>query len=95
MQVPFTTASLITCNLLGQESDEITPELVGESIGEIVNMVCGAVLCRLENKYKFDLSAPHNDHVKPTHALAPNNIRRSYLIEGERLEAWMEIEQTS
>jgi CheY-specific phosphatase CheX len=49
----------IAANFLGAEDDAaVRPEQVREVVGELTNMICGAVLSELESNVNFDLSAP-------------------------------------
>jgi hypothetical protein len=85
-------ASTIACNLLGDELDEITPEQIGDSIGELANMLCGAVLCRIELKRAFTLGKPVEDEEStPGPNGNPHHVVRQFNVDGGCLQTWLEI----
>jgi CheY-specific phosphatase CheX len=51
-------ARVIAANFLAEEADEPAPAQVEEVICELSNMICGAVLSRLDRGAHFDLSTP-------------------------------------
>jgi CheY-specific phosphatase CheX len=51
-------ARVIAASFLAEETDEPAPEQVQEVICELSNMMCGAVLSRLDRGAHFDLSTP-------------------------------------
>jgi hypothetical protein len=94
IRAPLSTARVIACNLLALEPDELTDVQASEAIGEIANMVCGAVLCRFETKQAFNLSQPKPDET----ALSKDQydsrrVSRTFALEEGALIAWLEIEQ--
>jgi CheY-specific phosphatase CheX len=88
------TSTTIACNLLGEEPDELSAQQVGDSIGEMANMVCGAVLCRAETAHAFDLTSPYEDKDFAVEQAAPGRITRSFALEGGVLTTWLEIRQS-
>ncbi len=88
------TARMIACNLLALEPEELTDQQAGETMGEIANMVCGAVLCRFETKLAFNLSQPKPDVAVSSENPSPNGrVSRMFSLEEGMLIAWLEIEQ--
>jgi len=87
------TSTTIACNLLGQEPEELSEEQVADSIGEMANMVCGAVLCRAEMTQAFDLTSPYEDQGLQLEVASPERITRSFALEGGILTTWLEIRQ--
>ncbi len=85
------TAALLACNVLGQEPEELSPELVGESLGEIANMVCGAVLCRIENTHTFQLSSPSANLESVAANATVERTTNTFCVEGGTLHVWIEI----
>lgn len=51
-------ARLIAANLLGEDEEDVREEQANEAIGEIANMICGAMLAKIEGKQPFKLSSP-------------------------------------
>lgn len=51
-------ARMIAANFLAEETDEPAPSQVAEVVCELTNMMCGAVLSRLDRGAHFDLSSP-------------------------------------
>jgi CheY-specific phosphatase CheX len=88
-------ALMIACNLLGFDADEMTPEQVGESIGELTNMFCGAVLCRIEVKRAFTLSQPMEDGEPLAATNSMRHLVRHFDVEGGRLQTWLEIDEAA
>jgi CheY-specific phosphatase CheX len=88
------TARLVACNLLGVEPEELNDIQVGESTGEIANMVCGAMLSRMESKHAFDLSHPVRDHERmETSAAGGTRVAQRFALEHGELEVWIEVKQ--
>ncbi len=88
-------AAMIACNLLGYEPDEITEDQVKDSIGELANMFCGAVLCRIEVKRAFALTKPVEDTESVSPSSSRNHMVRQFNVEGGCLQAWLEINGAS
>ena len=65
-------AKSLAANFLGAENEQdITPDQVGDVVGEFSNIVCGSVLTEIEPKAHFDLSAPLVVHVQPLETAPP------------------------
>jgi CheY-specific phosphatase CheX len=62
--VPNALARTLAVNFIGcDEGAELGPGQVTGVIGELANMICGAVLSRLESDASFDLGAPETVEV--------------------------------
>jgi hypothetical protein len=48
----------LAANFLGEDEADLSPVEVGEVIGELANMLCGAVVSKVEGRSKFVLSHP-------------------------------------
>jgi len=61
---PNALARALAANFIGcDEAAELRPGQVTGVIGELANMICGAVLSRLESDASFDLGAPETVEV--------------------------------
>jgi CheY-specific phosphatase CheX len=58
MSLAHAAASLIAADFLGEDADSVTAHQVDEVAKELANMICGAVLSRIESSATFRLSAP-------------------------------------
>src|SRR5207245_6540315 len=58
-------ARTLASNFMGSDDGKrLLPAQVGGVIGELTNMICGAVLSELESNANFDLGAPEWIHVR-------------------------------
>lgn len=55
--MPVSLARILTANFLGEEEDAVSPTDMQEVTGELANMLCGAIVSRIEGG-KFALSHP-------------------------------------
>jgi CheY-specific phosphatase CheX len=58
MSLARAAATRIAADFLGEDPDSLTGPQVEEVAKELANMICGAVLSRIENRVTFRLSAP-------------------------------------
>jgi CheY-specific phosphatase CheX len=58
MSLANPAAALIAADFLGENIDSVTAHQVDEVSKELANMICGAVLSRVESSASFRLSAP-------------------------------------
>lgn len=58
LHVAAGTARSIGADFLGEQEDDLNAAQVGEVICELANMICGAVLSRIESTAAFRLGAP-------------------------------------
>jgi len=89
--VPPSTAGTIAANFLGEDEIALSAEHTREVIGELTNMICGALLAHLDPKSKFTLSPPRPGQ---PHQHNSSDSERSYctfaLDEGF-ISTWLEI----
>jgi len=96
LRVAKAAARLLGSSFLGQDIDEVDDVQPGEIVGEIANMICGAVLNRMEPNLAFALSPPYDD--QDLSRFAPPSSGRMELafeLEEGRLFAWLEIRHSS
>ena len=58
LRMSWGTACRVAADFLGEEESETPPERTIDVMREFVNMICGAVLSRVESGSTFRLSAP-------------------------------------
>jgi CheY-specific phosphatase CheX len=58
MSLDRAAAALIAADFLGEDPESLTGPQVEEVAKELANMICGAVLSRIESSVTFRLSAP-------------------------------------
>src|SRR5579871_908375 len=58
MSLARAAAALIAADFLGEDPDSLAGPQVDEVAKELANMICGAVLSRIESSVTFRLSAP-------------------------------------
>ena len=92
LRTTLPSARMFASNLLGDEALEIEDAQAAESLGEIANMVCGAVLGLIEPEQAFDLTHPHDEPVDSVPLSPANVLFRKYQVEDEILEAWIEFQ---
>ena len=56
------TARTLAVNFTGEDEESLTPEAIADVIGELANMLCGAVLSRVPSHQVFTLSHPEPVH---------------------------------
>jgi CheY-specific phosphatase CheX len=57
-------ARTLTANFMGcDDTPSLLPEQVAGVVGELANMICGAVLSQMESDVNFDLGAPESVRV--------------------------------
>ena len=52
------TAGTLASGFLGEDEDQLTPESIADVVGELANIICGAVLSRIPSGEVFSLSHP-------------------------------------
>jgi CheY-specific phosphatase CheX len=89
LSVPRDTARSITANFLGAEQEnELSDSQVGNVIGELANVICGAVLSRLESDAAFELEAPELVNNAESFPF-PGAIRRPLELESGTLTVFL------
>ena len=58
MSLAYAAAALIAADFLGEDADSVTAHQVNDVAKELANMICGAVLSRIESSASFRLYAP-------------------------------------
>ncbi|MCA1785632.1 MAG: chemotaxis protein CheX, partial [Desulfobacteraceae bacterium] len=58
MMVPGNLLSEMTENFMGESNDKLTRELKYGTLKELLNMVCGNALRKLDSGHGFDLGIP-------------------------------------
>jgi CheY-specific phosphatase CheX len=80
-------ARTITGNFLGAEDEsEVTEAQIGEVVCEMTNMLCGAVLSKVESESTFDIA-------KPELAPAPTGWTRSLDLDSGALMLALSLEE--
>jgi CheY-specific phosphatase CheX len=91
LRVPLETATIFAGNLLGQETEELTEQEIGDSVGEIANMICGSFLCKLETEHPFDLTTPVADPSSDGDAESTYCFAKDFVVEGGLLHTWLQV----
>ena len=94
IRTSLSTARLIACNMLGEEPEDVGETEAGEVVGELANMVCGAVLARFVTSQAFDLTHPRSEMTSMEGGESEARIQRGFVVEDGPLVAWMEIEES-
>jgi CheY-specific phosphatase CheX len=84
------TARSLTANFLGEDDSELAASEVGETVGELANMLCGSVMSRVRTSEKFVLSHPAPDAQLPN-AEAGESVLRVDTDAGELL-LWVVVD---
>ena len=58
LRLARTAADCIAADFLGEDAEDLSPRQSHEVACELANMICGAVLSRIESRGNFRLSAP-------------------------------------
>jgi hypothetical protein len=95
IRAPLSTARLLASNFLGVEGAELGEPQIGEIIGEISNMICGAFLGRVDSKNDFMLSTPCNDEGMLQVLPRSDRTHLAFALDEGILLAWLETEQAS
>ena len=92
VRAQLSSAHLFASNLLGEEDSEVDDDHAGECLGEIANMLCGAVLGSLEPDEAFDLTHPCAESAGFVQPLPGVSLVRTYQMEESvLLQAWIEF----
>ena len=59
MRLASPAANAIAADFLGEDAESLTPRQSTDVTLELANMICGAVLSRIESSATFRLGAPH------------------------------------
>jgi CheY-specific phosphatase CheX len=91
LRAPLEMATIFAGNLLGQDLEELSQHEIGDSVGEIANMICGSFLCKLETKQPFDLTTPVVDLSDGIATGATKRFTKDFVVEGGLLHTWLQI----
>jgi len=83
-------ARVIAANFLAEETAEPTPDQVQEVICELANMMCGAVLSRLDRDAHFDLTTPAL--VDPLAIAMPDTTSRAFDIGDGEVAVFLHVD---
>lgn len=92
VRAPLETGRRIAANFLGVEEQELTDGQIDDVICELSNMVCGAVLSRLESKQIFELRHPEIGPRETGCARGVEAACHTLTLEDGVLEVWLELE---
>ena len=93
--LPPQTALTLAANFLGEDEPDIDPAQTTESVCELANMMCGALLAHLEPKRTFNLSSPVPCCLTGNDPPAADRIARTFVLEEGVVHAWLEITDPS
>jgi len=79
MRIASPAANTIAADFLGEDAGSLTPQQTTDVTLELANMICGAVLSRLESSATFRLGAPHIVEAPP--AQLPPEEETRYTVE--------------
>ncbi len=85
------TARGLAANFLGEEESDISPTEVAEVIGELANMLCGAVMSVVPSKHKFVLSHPEPVLGMP-HSRAHDLLLATLATDSGDIHTWVTVE---
>jgi hypothetical protein len=77
------SACLLAAAFLGEDEASLTPTQPGEVLCELANMLCGALLSRLDGDEVFHLGSPRL--VAPAETTPAGGTARSFALEGGTL----------
>lgn len=89
------TATLLAASFLGEDEQTLTESQTGQVMCEMANMLCGALLSRLQSEEIFDLGTPE---LMPSlsevvaNSVMPHEARRSFALEGGILTVNLQLE---
>ena len=76
LDLDLVAARAAAADFLGQDPEELSPEQTHEVVCELANMICGAVLSRVESSAVFRLSTPR---IAPAEEDLPAPAQASFL----------------
>ena len=85
------TARSLAANFLGEEETDISPTEVSEVVGELANMLCGAVMSVVPSKHKFVLSHPEPTLALP-HSCAQDMVLARLETDSGDILTWIIVE---
>lgn len=88
---PHATAQMIATNFLGDDEATLTENQTAEVIGEVANMVCGALLARVESERAFTLTSPEPGIGCTEGMVGADRISHMLALDEGTLQVWLEI----
>jgi CheY-specific phosphatase CheX len=92
VRAPLRTARILAESFLGAEPETITESQCLEVLGEMTNMVSGAVLSRLAHEEQFALSHPEAEPAGWDHAWHNHTAAVVFRLEEGALAIWLDWE---
>jgi CheY-specific phosphatase CheX len=84
VSAPPSTVALLAAGFLGAEDDNVTEVQARAVVGELANVLCGAVLGRLNPTGHFAISPPEVSHAEGASAVRGMELQRRFeLMEGD------------
>jgi CheY-specific phosphatase CheX len=92
LRISEASARSLASNFLAAEADEPLPDApLGAVVGELANMICGALLSQVQSETHFHLSSPE---LMPSGAVQPDCRPTQSLNLGDgTLDLWLEVEK--
>jgi len=81
----------LAANFLGEDEADLSVSDIGEVAGELANMLCGAVVSKVEGKSKFVLSHPEAMQALPVLSGADALVSR-FETDGGTVTTWVVVE---
>jgi hypothetical protein len=81
----------LAANFLGEDEAELSASDVGEVAGELANMLCGAVVSKVEGRSKFVLSHPEAMRLLPNLENEDSLVSR-FETDGGTITTWVVVE---
>jgi CheY-specific phosphatase CheX len=92
VRAPLRTARTLAESFLGTEPETISEWNCSEVLGEMANMICGAVLNRLANEEQFELSHPEAEYPEWTESWRSHTVSTMFRLEEGALAMWLDWE---
>jgi hypothetical protein len=81
----------LAANFLGEDEADLSASDVGEVAGELANMLCGAVVSKVEGRSKFVLSHPEAMQALPRLGTVDGLVSR-FETDGGTITTWVVVE---
>jgi len=91
LHVGSATGRGLAANFLGEEETDLSAVEVGEVMGELANMLCGAVVSKVEGRSKFVLSHPEAMQLLPRLGNKDALVSR-FETDGGTITTWVVVE---
>ena len=94
VRAPLATARTLAESFLGAEPETISSPQCFEVLGEMTNMICGAVLSRLAHEAQFSLSHPQPEAEDWSGKWNRHTVAAVFELEEGALALWLDWEQS-